>query len=557
MEQTKREQYHTRWGLLKSERSSWFMHWQELSNYCLPRNGRFFDQDRNKGYKRHNSIYDNTGIKGANVLAAGMMAGMTSPARPWFRLATQDPDMMKSGPTRTWLADVTTKMQDVFQRSNTYRALHQIYLELGVFGTAASVVQEDYKEVVRHYPLTIGEYAIATDFRGQVCTMYREFQKTVGELVKEFGYKNCSNPTRQLYDKGSLDVWITIIHAIEPNDDRNIILLDNKNKKWSSCYFELNSEPNTFLRESGYDHFPVLAPRWATAGSDIYGSSPAMEALGDVKQLQHEQLRKAQAIDFMTKPPLQVPTNQKNRDVENMPSGITYYDATSSQGGIKTLFDVRLDLSHLLNDIQDVRGRINSAFYADLFLLLANDNTGRMTATEVAERHEEKMLMLGPVLERLNDELLNPLIEMTFDRMLKGGLIPPPPPELQGQEINVEFVSMLAQAQKAIGTNSIDRFVVNLGTIASMKPEILDKFNADEWSEIYSDMLGVDPRLIVDDKNVAMIRQQRAQAQQQAQAAQQHEAMASMAQKLGTVDTGGGSNAAQDIMSNLQGYTGA
>ena len=555
MDKTKKELYFTRLGQLKSERASFYPHWQELSSYLLPRNGRFFIQDRNKGWRRHNSIYDNTGIKDAGILAAGMMAGMTSPARPWFRLATQDPDMMKAGPTKVWLSDVTTKMQDIFQRSNTYRALHQIYLELGVFGTSSSILQDDFQDVVRHYPLTIGEYSVASDYRGQICTIYREFQKTVGEVVKEFGYTNCSITVRNMYDAGSLDQWVSICHAVEPNEDRNQSKIDSKNKAWSSDYFEIGGDTDTFLRESGFDKFPALVPRWATAGGDIYGSSPGMEALGDVKQLQHEQLRKAQGIDFMTKPPLQVPTNMKNRDVENMPGGISFYDAASPQGGIKTLYDVRLDLSHLLADIQDVRGRIHSAFYADLFLMLANDQTGRMTATEVAERHEEKMLMLGPVLERLNDELLNPLIEDTFDRMMKGNLVPPAPPELQGQQINVEFVSMLAQAQKAIGTNSIDRFVGNLGQIAQFKPETLDKFDADEWTDIYSDMLGVDPRLVVASDKVALIRQDRQKAQQAAQQAAQQEQMASAAQKLGTVQTGGGSNAAADIMSNLTGYT--
>jgi hypothetical protein len=147
-----------------------------------------------------------------------------------------------------------------------------------------------------------------------------------------------------------------------------------------------------------------------------------------------------------------------------------------------------------------------------------------MTATEVAERHEEKLLMLGPVLERLHNELLDPLIEMTFDHMVAAGIVPPPPEELQGSDINVEFVSMLAQAQRAVGTNSIDRFVGNLGAVAQFKPDVLDKFDSDKWADAYSDMLGIDPELIVADDKVALVRQQRqqaAQAQQQMAMVQQ------------------------------------
>lgn len=545
----------TRLSMLRSERASFYPHWQELSAYLLPRNGRFFLQDRNKGWKRNNAIYDNTGLRSAGILAAGMMAGMTSPARPWFKLTTADPDLADSNNVKIWLSDCTTKMQTIFQKSNAYRALHQMYLELGVFGTSGSVVNDDFDNVIRLYPMTIGEYMIAQDYRGHVCTVYRQFEKQVSDLVKEFGYENCSTTVRNQYDRGSLDNWIPIVHVIEPNEDRDPAMIDSRNKMWVSDYYEVGGDKEIYLRQSGFDKFPALVPRWETAGGDIYGNSPGMIAIGDVKQLQHEQLRKAQGIDFKTKPPLQVPTNMKQKDVENLPGGITYYDAASPTGAIKPLYEVNLDLSHLLEDIQDVRQRIKSAFFEDLFLMMANDTRSGITATEIAERHEEKMLMLGPVLERLNDELLNPLIDMTFEKMVKGGMLPPAPPELQGQEIGVEFVSMLAQAQKAVATNSIDKFVGNLGMVAQFKPEVLDKFDADEWADVYSDSIGVDPRLIVDSKNVAIIRQQRAQQQQQAAQAAQAEAAANTAAKLGTVQTGGNSNAAADMLANFQGYT--
>ena len=279
-----------------------------------------------------------------------------------------------------------------------------------------------------------------------------------------------------------------------------------------------------------------------------------MEALGDIKQLQHEQLRKAQGIDYQTNPPIQVPTTLKNRDIERLPGGVTYVDPNSPNGGIKTAFEVNLRLDHLLADIQDVRERIRSAFYADLFLMLANATDTRMTATEVAERHEEKLLMLGPVLERLHNELLDPLIETTFSRMIEADLLPPPPPEMQGMELNVEFVSMLAQAQRAIGTNSVDRFVANLGVVAQMKPDVLDKFDPDQWVDSYSDMLGVDPKLIVANDQVAVIRNSRlkAQAAQAQQAAMQQQA-ATM-KDMAAAKTGGDPNALTDIMNMFSGY---
>lgn len=551
---SKRKLLLSRWGQLRNERESWMAHWKEISDYLLPRSGRFFVDDRNRGDKRHNNIYDSTGTRALRVLAAGMMAGMTSPARPWFRLTTSDPQLDESAAVKAWLADVTRLMQMVFARSNTYRALHSMYEELGAFGTASSIVLADFDTVIHHYTLTAGEYALAANSRGQINTLYREFQMTVAQMVREFGRDNCSPTVQTLFDRGALEQWVTIMHAIEPRVDRDVTKRDDRNMAWKSVYFEHGGNEDQILRDSGFKEFPALCPRWATTGGDIYGNSPAMEALGDIKQLQHEQLRKAQGIDYKTKPPLQAPTSLKSRDVDTLPGGISFVDSAAPNGGIRSAFEVNIDLSHLLADIQDVRERIKGSFYADLFLMLANGTNPQMTATEVAERHEEKLLMLGPVLERMHNEILDPLIEMTFSRMVEAGIVPPPPDELQGMELNVEFVSMLAQAQRAIATNSVDRFVGNLGAVAGIKPEVLDKFDADRWADAYADMLGIDPELIVPGEQVALIRKQRAEAAKAQQQAALLNQGADTAQKLGSVDTSKQS-ALTDVTRAFSGYT--
>jgi hypothetical protein len=546
-----------RWTALQTERSSWIAHWRELSDYLLPRSTRFYKSDRNKGTKKHNAIFDSTASRSLRILSAGMMSGMTSPARPWFRLALPDEDLMDYAPVKSWLAETQGRMLNVFARSNTYLMLHACYEELGAFGTSASVIMDDYDALIHHYQSPVGEFALATDYRGNVNTIYREFEKTVAELVAEFGYDQCSRTTQALYNSGNLDAWVPIIHGIEPRSDRDARKADGKNKPWRSVYFEPGREDagDKVLRESGYDRFPGLAPRWHKMPGDVYGNSPGMEALGDIKQLQHEQLRKANAIDYQTKPPLQVPAGMKGRDLDYLPGGVTYVDAPGAQNAVSTLFNVQLDLQHLLFDIQDVRERIRGAFYADLFLMLASTVPGRMTATEVAERHEEKLLMLGPVLERLHNELLKPLIDETFTRMVQADLIPPPPEALQGVELDVEFVSMLAQAQRAIGVNGVDRFVGALGAVAQMRPEVIDKIDVDKWADSYSDMLGVDPDIIVASENVAIIRQQRAQAQAQAQQMQAAQMQADAAAKLGTVKTDE-KNAATDLINLFSGYGG-
>lgn len=548
-ELTKRSKIMTRWGQLKTERATYWSQWSEITAYLAPMQGRYFVQDRNKGQKRYGNIYDNTASKGLSVLAAGLMGGLTSPARPWFRLATADATLNKIPAVKQWLADVTNLMLTVFQKSNTYRALHNVYRELGAFGTGVSVVVADFNNVIHHHPITTGTYCVATNAQGKVDTLYREFDMTVSQLIKEFGYGNCSSSVQRMFDRGTLDTWVTVLHSIEPRADRDASMKDAVNMPWSDIYMELGAPEDKYLRESGFKMFNVLAPRWDVQGGDIYGNSPGMEALGDIKQLQHEQLRKAQAIDLMVNPPLQVPTSYKNRDVERFPGGITFVDTPGTGKAIQTAYDVNLPLNYLLGDIQDVRGRINSSFFVDLFLMISQENaaTTKMTATEVAERHEEKMLMLGPVLERLQDELLDPLIDITFHFMQEANMLPPPPQELQGKALSVELVSMLAQAQRAIATNGVDRFVGALGQVAQFKPEVLDKFDQDKWADDYGDMLGVDPSIIVPKDIVDKNRAIRAKAQQQQAQAEQAMAASQTAKNLGQTPTDGG-NAASDVM---------
>jgi hypothetical protein len=465
------------------------------------------------------------------------MAGMTSPARPWFRLAVPDPKLMELSSVKNWLDDLSSLMREVFARSNTYRALHSTYKELGGFGTAAMLIVSDFDNVLHCYPLTVGEYAIGTDYKGNVNTLYREFDMTVAQVVGEFGIDNVSHSIKDSFERGNLDQWVTILHIIEPRKDRDLKKQDAKNMPFLSVYLESAGEDDDkVLRESGYKRFPAVCPRWDVSGGDIYGNSPGMESLGDIRQLQQQQLRKSEAIDYQVKPPVQIPISMRGQEHDLLPGGSSYYDLASPNGGIKTAFEVNINLQHLMLDIQDVRGRIKETFYEDLFMMIANDNRSNITAREIAERHEEKLIMLGPVLERLHNEMLAPLIDIAFDKIVEAGALPPPPPEMQGMDINVEFVSMLAQAQRAVGTGSIDRLLGTVGMIAQMKPDVLDKIDGDQIIDAYGDMLGVDPDLIVADDKVAMIRAERAKQQAQMQQAAMATEMANTAKTMSQVD---------------------
>ena len=520
-----------RWKELKRQRSSWLAHWREISQYTAPRMGRYMLSDVNKGYKKHQKIKDSTGSKVLKILGAGMMSGASSPARQWFKLGTDDPDLNEYRPMKEWNFEVWRRMSAVFAKSNTYRVLHSMYEEMGAFGTAANIILPRDDTVIHNYGLTVGEYCLDINQYGEVDCLYREFEKTVRTLVDQFGYSNCSHTVKRLFDRGLVDSYVPVIHFIEPRTDRDISKVDTQNMPYSNSYFETGSDNGKFLRNGGLPFFSAICPRWSLTLGDVYGHSPAMEALGDIVSLQHLQLRKSQGIDYQTKPPLQVPTSQKNRPLNTLPSGITYIDDPSRS--IKTTFETRLDLSHLLEDIQDTRDRISSSFYADLFLMLANVNSSRMTATEVAERQEEKLLMLGAVIERVHDEMLQPLITTTFNYMLDAGLVPPAPQEAQGKNLKVEFISLLAQAQKAVTVNALDRYIQGVGMVAQAKPTILDKVDEDLWIDTYADALGVDPKLNRTDEAVAKIREARAKAEAAREKTELAENQSKVAKNLG------------------------
>jgi hypothetical protein len=550
---------------LYQERQSWDAQYKECAKYVLPRAGRFDLTDRNLGNKRFTNIYDSTAVRANRTLAAGMMAGMTSPARPWFRLATPDTKLMENDDVKLWLDQVVKIMRMVFAKSNLYKTLHAMYEELGCFGMAAAYVCRDFDNIVHSTCLTCGEYAVAQNSKGVVDTLVREYQATVGQVVNEFGIDNCSSNVQSSYKNGNLDSWVTITHMVLPRADRDLKKPDNKNKKFASFYWESSSNDKV-LRESGYDKFPYVVPRWVLSGGDVNGTGPAMECLGAIKQLQHQHLRKAQAIDYKTNPPLQMPAGYRSMEINTLPGGISYVDMSTANGGIRSAFEVQIDLRDLDMSIQDARREVEATFYADLFLMLAQDDRSGITAREISERHEEKMLMLGPVLERLHNELIEPLIDIVFDAVVEavtdtGPLLPPAPEELQNMELSVDFISTLSQAQKQIGLGAIEKFAMFVGQMAQLKgPDALDKYDADQAMDVYGDLLGVDPALIVADDKVSAARDARAEKQaqqeqmaQMAQMAKPMDQMAGAAQKMGGTTAGEGT-ALNTLLEGLQGY---
>jgi len=516
--------YNKRLEALRSERSSFIPLYRELSDYHLAHRGRFLTSDRNKGYKRNTKQINNTSRLANRTLASGMMSGITSPARPWFRLSSGDSDLDDSSAVKHWLHQVQQLMYKVFSQSNAYNALHQLYSELGTFGTAAMGIYQDFDNVIWCKPYTVGSYMIGLNSRNVSDTFYREYEVSVGQCVKQFGIDSVSQSVKEQWEKGNSEAWVKIVHAVEPNDERDGNSPLASQKPWRSVYYEANKGARDgdekFLRQSGFDGFPIVAPRWDVTAEDVYATDcPGITALGDTKALQLAERRKYQAIDKLVNPPLQGPSALRNKINGGVvgPNDIVWHDQTSV--GLSSIYgNYRPDVNVIREEIHTVEQRVQRAFYEDLFLMLAQTDRRQITAREVAEKHEEKLLMLGPVLERLHTELLDPLIDRTFSILQQNGVLPPPPPELQDRELNVEYVSVLAQAQRLVATGAVDRLVGFTSQVAQVWPEARHKVDAGRAIDEYAESLGVDPSIVRSDSEVEAMAQAEAQQATQARA---------------------------------------
>lgn len=555
-----------RWNALRTERdSSWTAHWQDLSDNIQPRRSRFLStQSDGTGSsssgtgvnrsKRNDKIYNSTPVFAVDTSAAGMMGGITSPAREWIRVTTADPVIEEDADARDWLHGVQSLLLEVFARSNLYGALHAIYLDLLCFGTSCVHIEEDGEDLVRAYHFPVGQYALANSSRNRVDTVYRELSMTVRQLVEKFGLENCSLTVRNAYkDKNYLSP-VQVLHAVEPNFDHEPGRVGSF--PYKSCWLELasNDQQVEFLAVSGYEEFPCVVPRWDVTGEDVYGTSPGMAALGDCKALQHLEKRYAVIVDKITNPPLKGPTSLLHKRVSQLPGDFTPVDI--AQGG-QTLEPMMLvppqALPAIETKIAKKEAAILRAFRADMWRAFNDAERPQMTAYEAEQRKQEVMLQLGPVMERLQDELLDPLIDRVFAILVRNGWVQPPPQSVAeaGADLKVEYVSILTQAQKAVGIVSLERYAAQVMNWAQARPDVLDTVDWDKLVQRHGEAVGVPPDVMMAPNEVEAIRQARTeQRNQEAQQAQEL-ANAQTAQTLSQTDTGG-DNALTRILQGVQ-----
>ncbi len=544
--------------------------WRDLADNFLPFRGRWLNEQPNQKIRRNLKIINNRPLRAQRTFGAGMQAGVTSPSRPWFRLKPARRGLIEADGVREWLYEAETEMRNLFSRSNFYSSMRPCYSEYGVFGTMALGMYEDDETALHCCPYTIGSYYISINEKGVVDTFCQEFKWTIRQIVqrwvknpkdsKDPGWAKISDSVRQAWDRRQRETWIDLVYLVMPNNDRQIGKLDAAGMPFIAVYYEASQrQDDRLLEEKGFREFPVMVARLSTNEGDSYGTGLGVDCLGDAKALQLQEKRKAQVIDKEVDPPMKGHPSLRNQKASQLPGDITFVEPGAGQVGFEPLSQWKPDRSGMLEDIASIEQRVDATMFADIFALFIQGEDKDETATKTAAKQQEKLLMLGPVLEDVN-LFLNKAIDRTFSIMLRQGLLPPPPEALQGQPLKIEYVSILAQAQNIVAVQGINQFtgyVLGLATqqaTMQQEPTALDKLNLDQAIDEYGNLSGVVPTIIVPDEQVAAIRDQRAKAKQaqmqQQQAAEMVPQAAQAARNLSQAKLGQGS--ALDAVAGLQ-----
>lgn len=501
-------QYVARANALKRARLHWEPHWQVLAYYCLPLKSHIME-DITPGALLPPDVYDSTAIYSAQIFASGMYAYMTNPASRWFGLAFSDPKLNET--RRGWLREKEDIIYEVLANSNFYQPVHELYVDLIVFGTANMYEEEDPEDYVRFYCRDIGESCIVENSRGVVDTNIRTFELTARQAVEKWGQRAVSEKVSQNMKNQKEDEKTEYLHIVAPRHQRDPSKKDAKNYPWESVY--IDKEAKKQVSVGGYLEFPFFVPRFTKRSTAPYGYSNSMVALPDIKMLNNMSYTILKAEEKMVDPPLQGPDDGYILPLDTSPGALNYHRPDLGERDyFKPLYDTRIhNLDAAMSEVKARRESVQRAFFVDLFLLMVN--RPKMTATEVVERVDEKMLILSPMLGRLMKEFLQPCITRTFNALVRQGVIEVPN-ELIGHKYNIRYVSPLARAQKAAETRAIAEYVDLIISLSTARADVLDTIDFDKVSKEVAKLEDTPPSLLRDDDAIKKIREERKKQEQ-------------------------------------------
>jgi hypothetical protein len=493
-----------RFDRLKTGRQNWETHWQEVADYMQPRKADV-TRTRSKGDKRTELVFDSSPIQAVELLAASLHGMLTNPSTPWFSLRYKDQGLDMDDEAKLWLEGVTETMYTAFNRSNFQQEIFELYHDLITFGTAAMFIEEDQNDLLKFSTRHINEIYITENDKGRIDTVYRKFKITLRAAAQQFG-TFLSEEAKTKVEKDPFDE-IDILHAVYPRQEFDPRKKDKENMEFESVYVEYKN--GNELSVGGFVEFPFVVPRYLKASHEIYGRSPAMTALPDVKMLNEMSKTTIKAAQKQVDPPLLVPDDGFLLPVRTVPGGLNFY-RSGTRDRIEPL-NIGANNPLGLNMEEQRRTAIRNVFYVDQLMLQQGP---QMTATEVIQRNEEKMRLLGPVLGRLQSELLKPMIDRCFAILLRNNQFAQAPDFLSGQDIEIEYVSPLAKAQKGTELSSITRAIEILGSLANVAP-VFDYINFDALVKHVADLVGVPQKVLKLQSQVNAEREQAAQQQEQ------------------------------------------
>ena len=532
---------------MERERLPWWNHWRILAEYYLPSRYVTLETDKERRVSRRNDkILDSTGTRAARVLASGMMNGITSPARPWFKLRVVGIDD-ENPAASAWTDEVERRMLRVMAESNFYQAMAMLYLDLVIFNTACAFILEHERKVINCYNPPLGEFYLMQGADHHVNGLGRQFRLNVHQVVEEFGEENVSPRVLEAWKAGNARLLedVEIVHLIEPNLGYETGVAPQF--RYIEYYWEKGQSTGMVLRRRGWEDFPAIAPRWELTGNDVYGTGPGMEALGDVIQLQHETMKKAQGLDKLISPPVLVDIQLQNKPTALLPNGVTFVPRLDATNGARPIYTVNPPLGEMTADLRDIQARIRETFHNELFQMISQLDTVR-SAAEIDARREEKLVLLGPVLERFESEGLDPAIKRIFAIMDRKGLLPPPPEELQGGELEIQYVSILSSAQSAVGTAPIERWLALIGNLVQVFPEAREVPDVIELIRDYGRDIGVKAKNIKPRRQIEEAIAARNKMAEEDRGLEQASVAAQGAKVLSETEVGGGVNAIQALL---------
>lgn len=507
---SKGEQVCKDFELLKSGRSNWDEYWQQLATYFLPQKDDIYGY-KMEGEQKGNTLYDATSIHALEMLASSLHGMLTNPSSVWFGLSTGDVATDSIPAVNTYLQTCTRISIDTLNMSNFQEEIHETYLDLGGIGTTVLDIEEDDDTDVRFKSHAIYGSYISENSKGVVDKLYRVNKRSLRALHEEYGDKLFeTNPELKTQFERDPEQKEEVIFAIYPHTDEK----KRKAGKYQACW--VLKKGHQLLEERDYHSFPHAIPRWSKLNTESYGRAPAMKALPDVKMLNAVMKATIRGLQKVVDPPIMVPDSGFLLPINTTPGGTNFYRAGMKDRIESFPVAARPDVG--LDFVENIRGRVNQAFFYDQLQLI---NQRDMTATEVMQRTDERLRFLGPVLGRLNNELLKPIIDRVFDILQRRGKFPKPPKELEGKgDLKIVYTSQIAKAQRTGEANTLLKVLQACGPMLEAQPDMLDNINGDGVFRYNANIFGLPHEMMNDPKAVGKTRQARAQAQQAAMEAQ-------------------------------------